>query len=79
MSNGKDHEKYLKMLPQMGLTADMVPDDLRLQIYDKLGLNPNSTTEKPQQKQSEGVNAGIELRDAKTLKRIEEKRSKKRQ
>lgn len=48
MSNGKDHEKYLKMLPQMGLTADMVPDDLRLQIYDKLGLNPNSTSDKPQ-------------------------------
>ena len=70
---GKEHEKYLKILPQMGLTPDMVPDDLRLQIYQKLGLNPNDTaTEKEVQKTPQ-------LKDAKTLKKIDEKRSKKRQ
>ena len=36
----KDHEKYLRVLPQMSLTPEMVPDDLRLMLYQKLGLTP---------------------------------------
>lgn len=33
-----EHERYLQILPQMGLKADMVPADMRKQLYQKLGL-----------------------------------------
>ena len=36
----QEHAKYLQILPQMGLTPETVPADLRLQIYQKLNLNP---------------------------------------
>ena len=58
----------------MGLTPDMVPAELRQQIYAQLGITASGgeaeeapAAEKPA------------LRDAKTLKKIEEKRSKKRE
>ena len=44
MSSGrKEHEKYLKILPQMGLSPETVPDDLRAQIYSKLGIDDPSS------------------------------------
>ena len=58
----------------MGLTPDMVPDELRQQIYAKLGISASEgkTAEAPEAEKPA-------LRDAKTLKKIEEKRSKKRE
>ena len=74
---GKEHAKYLKMLPQMGLTPDMVPGDLRLEIYEKLGLTPDKGDESKQIEDKDIVKKQT-LTDAKTLKKLEEKRSKNR-
>ena len=62
----------------MGLTPDMVPGDLRLEIYQKLGITPDNGGESKQPKEKEIVKKQT-LTDAKTLKKLEEKRSKKRQ
>ena len=35
-----DDPKYLANLPQLGLTADQVPADMRAALYSKLGLTP---------------------------------------
>lgn len=67
----KEHEKYLQILPQMGLTPEMVPADLRLQIYEKLGVSPAGKAE------SSGAKKPV-LKDQKTLRKIEEKKAKKR-
>ena len=86
MSGRKEHEKYLKMLPQMGMSSpEAVPDDLRSQIYGMLGLedpNKNAPSQaenlktpaesKPDKKKA------TKLKDMATLKKVEEKRSKKR-
>ena len=41
-----EDEKYLKMLKQMGLAAEQVPDDMRDTLYSKLGLvKPESTSQ----------------------------------
>jgi hypothetical protein len=37
--------KYLKMLAQMGLTPDIVPDDMKQSILDKLGISKKSKPE----------------------------------
>ena len=55
----------------MGLTPAMVPEDLRDQIYQKLGLPSSGVEQEPEKKPV--------LKDAKTLRKLEEKRSKKRQ
>ena len=68
------------MLPQMGLTPDMVPGDLRLEIYQKLGLKPdNAGSSKDPKDDDKSMIKKQTLTDAKTLKKLEEKRSKKRQ
>ena len=68
----KEHAKYLAILPQMGLTPAMVDADLRKQIYEKLGIDPSGSAQPEMVKKEK-------LTDAKTLKKIEEKRTKKRQ
>jgi len=65
MGGRKEHAKYLAILPQMGMTPETVPDELRSQIYEKLGLDSEQKL--------------APLKDISTLKKIEEKRSKKRQ
>ena len=69
------------MLPQMGLTPEMVPPDLRLEIYQKLGLKADAPKggKKPKEKQPEAVVVEKpKLTDKKTLARLDEKRQKKR-
>ena len=66
----KEHAKYLAILPQMGMTPESVPDELRGQIYEKLGLNP----EEGGKKATKHV-----IKDISTLKKMEAKRSLKRQ
>lgn len=65
----KEHAKYLNILPQMGLSPETVPADLRLQIYEKLGLNAND---------SESSNVGKKpvLRDPASLKKLSDKKLK---
>ena len=64
------------MLPQMGLTPEMVPADLRLQIYQKLGLKADAQEEKAKadQKSEAVVSEKPKLTDKKTLARLDEKR-----
>lgn len=40
MSGEKDDALYLNMLKQMGLAPEVVPNDMRDNIYKKLGLKP---------------------------------------
>ena len=65
------------MLPQMGLTPEMVPPDLRLQIYQKLGLKADSSSEAPKKQEAKPepiVSEKPKLTDKKTLARLDEKR-----
>ena len=65
----------MKILPQMGLTPAMVPAELRLQIYEKLVISPGSSgAEKTKYEDSKAPS----LKDQKTLKKIEDKKARKR-
>jgi len=68
----KEHAKYLNILPQMGLTPETVPADLRLQIYQKLGLLSADDSE------SSKVAKKPVLKDTASLKKLEDKKLKKR-
>jgi len=67
----KEHAKYLNILPQMGLTPETVPADLRLQIYQKLGLSADDS-------ESSKVAKKPVLKDTASLKKLEDKKLKKR-
>lgn len=60
----------------------MVPEDLRLQIYQKLGLQADQSSKidaESRQPEQSAIVKKSKLTDAKTLKKVEEKRAKKRQ
>lgn len=52
MSN--EDPKYIKMLAQMGLTPEIVPDDMKQSLMDKLGLSKPSDSSKPKSKDRSG-------------------------